>query len=698
MTLLEQEEKSLTQVRKRDGRVVTFDQNKIVEAIWKAAQAVGGRDRDLSKGLGVKAINIINERFAGRTPTVEEIQDIVEKVLVENGHYTTAKAYILYREQRRLMRDAKQALLSVSDIVESYISQEDWRVNENANIGYSFSGLLWHCNGAVMSYYTLNYVYPRELAQPHIGGDYHLHNINMGVVGYCAGWSLAKLLTEGFNGVSGKVESSPPKHLRSAVSQMVNFLGTLQNEWAGAQAFSSFDTYLAPFVRADNLSFRQVKQCMQEFVFGVNISSRWGGQTPFSNITLDLHPPDDLENMPVIVDGKTCKDSTYADYQPEMNMINKALFQVLTEGDMNHRVFTFPIPTINITKDFDWDSEISDLIFDVTARYGLPYLQNFVSSDLNPSDVRAMCCRLQLNLKELQKKTGGYFGFGEATGSVGVVTINLPRIGFLARDETDFFERLERMMYLAMRSLEIKRKIVLRNLEHSLLPYTSRYLGTFKNHFSTIGIVGMNEACLNFLGKSIAENEGRDFALKVLDFMREKLVEYQAMTGNLYNLEATPSEGTSYRLAKVDKQKYPNIVTAGEEVPYYTNSTHLPVNYTDDLWWALRHQEPLQRKYTGGTVLHLFLDESLNSQVESKTLVRKVVENYGIPYFTITPTFSICINHGYLRGKHFTCPECGKPAEVFSRVVGYYRPVQQWNLGKKEEFRQRKSYSVNGIV
>ncbi len=682
----------VTKIRKRDGRIVDFDVNKITEAIWKAAQSVGGKDRSIAEKLTVEVVKKINEKFVEKIPTVEDVQDIVEKVLVENGHYKTAKAYILYREQHRQLREVKNLLLDVGNIVDSYIMQEDWRIKENANATWSFSGLLWHVTGKVMAYYALNLVYPKEIAKAHTEGDFHLHNLSMSLAGYCAGWSLRQLLHEGFNGVPGKVESSPPKHLRSALGQMVNFIGTLQNEWAGAQAFSSFDTYLAPFVRADRLSYAEVKQAIQEFVFGINISSRWGGQTPFSNITLDWVVPEDLKDEHVTIGGKITND-VYGDFQDEMDMINRAFMEVMLEGDAKGRVFTFPIPTYNITRDFDWDSENAELLFEMTAKYGLPYFQNFINSDLSPSDVRAMCCRLQLNLKELRNKTGALFGAGESTGSIGVVTINMPRIGYLSKDEDEFFERLDRFMYLAKQSLEIKRKIVSRNMDAGLLPYTKRYLGSLKNHFSTIGLVGMNEACLNFLGVSIAEDEGKKFALKTLDFMREKLIEFQEETGHLYNLEATPAEGTAYRLAKIDKKYYPEIITAGDLIPYYTNSTHLPAGYTDDLWFALKHQEDLQVKYTGGTVFHAFLDEAPTSE-EVRVLVKKIAENFRIPYFTITPTFSICPNHGYLKGEKPVCPICNKPSEVYSRVVGYLRPVKDWNDGKQEEFKERKEYKV----
>jgi len=683
----------LTKIRKRDGRIVSFDKNKITEALWKAVQAVGGRDRSITEKLSEQVISNAEEKFVNRVPTVEDIQDIVEKVLIENGHAKVAKAYILYREQHRRLRDIRAMLLDSEKIVNDYLNMGDWRVKENANVGYSFSGLLLHSAGSVMAYHILNDIYPKEIAQAHVNGDFHLHDLSMSVCGYCAGWSLRQLLLEGFNGVQGKVGSAPPKHLRSALGQLVNFFGTLQNEWAGAQAVSSFDTYFAPFLRADNLSYEEVKQAIQEFVFSINVSSRWGSQTPFTNITLDWTVPEDIADDNVIIGGKLM-DTKYRDYQKEMDIINKAFIEVMLEGDMSGRVFTFPIPTYNITKDFDWGSENAKLLFEMTAKYGLPYFQNFINSDLRPGDVRSMCCRLQLNLTELRKKTGGLFGSGESTGSIGVVTMNLPRIGHLSKDEDEFFERLERMMYLAKESLEIKRKVVENNLEAGLLPYTKRYLGTLKNHFSTIGLVGMNESCRNLLGKDITTPEGRSFAIRTLSFMRDKLLEYQEETGNIYNLEATPAEGTSYRLARIDKQKYPNIITAGEREPYYTNSSLLPVSYTDDIFDALEHQDDLQVLYTGGTVLHGFLGENISTSDACKTLVKTVAEKFRLPYFTITPTFSICKNHGYIRGEHFKCPHCGENAEVYSRIVGYYRPVQNWNAGKQEEFKDRLEYDA----
>jgi len=1001
---------NIKKIRKRDGRIVPFEKEKIANAIFKAAQAVGGHDRKLAEELAGKVVSIlekIKKKFPGQIPTVEDVQDIVEKVLIEEGHARTAKAYILYREKHKELRDAKKLLLDSQAIVRDYIAKEDWEVYSNANVVYSIGGLLWHGIGTVMTYYGLNALYPKEISQVHMDGDLHLHNLSMSLAGYCAGWSLRQLLHEGFNGIPAKVECAPPKHLRTAVGQMINFIGTLQNEWAGAQAFNSFDTYLAPFVKVNKLSYKEVKQAIQEFVFNMNVASRWGsqcvsedtealtdrgwkkyyeinesdkiatfniktgkieylkpervmaydydgylvclknrtqeqlvtpdhrivrkkfnsekfefteakdlfkfktpillptaaeteskkeisnnmlklyawlvsegsfsdgnrqriyifqskknidncneireclrsfgfkwdetekkggfskiptirfrlnqdssrkvrqiinskkipaliktlskrqiklfldtyvkgdgfvesngrtriytkdvntknqlqelcplcgygstnslrkhnnvwqiniirngitsitklskvrykgkvwcpttqngtfvarrkgkifitGNTPFTNITLDLVCPQDLKDQKVTVGGKLLRE-TYSDFADEAEMINRAFIEVMIEGDVKGRVFTFPIPTYNITRDFKWDDKLTDALFEMTSKYGLPYFQNFIKSDLKPSDVRAMCCRLRLNLKELMKNTGGRFGSGESTGSIGVVTINMPRIGYLAKDENEFFERLERLMYLAKQSLEIKRKIVEKNMEKNLLPYTKRYLGNLKRHFSTIGLIGMNEACLNFLSKGIASKEGQTFTIKVLKFMRKKLLEYQKETGNIYNLEATPGEGCSYRLARIDKQKYPEIKTAGIKEPYYTNSTQLPVDYTDDIFTALKHQEPLQKLYTGGTVFHAFLGESLTSGKECKLFVKKIAENFTLPYFTITPTFSICPEHGYFKGAQEKCPKCGKATEVYSRVVGYLRPVANWNWGKQEEFKQRKTFNVQRL-
>ncbi len=686
----------VSRVRKRDGRIVPFEKEKITIAIFKAAQAVGGSDRKKAEELAEQVADIASKKYNGNIATVENIQDIVEKVLVEDGHYKTAKAYMLYREEHKRMRDVKGLLLDVGDVIDGYISKNEWRIRENANIDFSYSGMMWHGIGTITAYYALNHVYPKEISRAHNEGDFHLHNLSMSLCGYCAGWSLRQLLTEGFNGVPGKVESGAPRHLRTAIGQMINFIGVLQNEWAGAQAFSSFDTYLAPYVRADNLSYKEIKQNIQEYVYGMNITSRWGGQSPFSNITLDWTVPDDLKNQPAVVAGKAI-GNTYADYQKEMDLINKAFIEVMSGGDNNGRVFTWPIPTYNITKNLDWGNENLEALFKMTAKYGLPYFQNFIKSDLKPSDVRAMCCRLQLDLKQLKNKTGGLFGFGESTGSIGVVTINMPRIGYFSKNEDQFMEKLERLIYLAKVSLEIKRKLVNRIMGIGMLPFSKRFLGNFDHHFSTIGLIGMNEACLNFLGKDIATEEGRKFSLKVLDFMRERLKEIQEETGHIYNLEATPAEGTSYRLAKIDKKKYPKIIAAGNGVPYYTNSTQLPVNFTDDIFWALKHQEGLQRKYTGGTVFHSFLGESPDNGETTKQLVKKIASNFALPYFTITPTFSVCKQHGYIKGEHFKCPTCGARTEVYSRVVGYIRPVQSWNAGKQREFKDRLEFKVSNF-
>ena len=685
-------ERKISKIRKRDGRTVDFDQEKITRAVWAAAQAVGGRDRSLAERLSDQVVAILEQRFPARTPTVENVQDIVEKVLIEDGHARTAKAYILYRKQHESLRKIKTTFLEVERIVSDYLSQVDWRVRENSNIGYSMSGLLLHVAGSVVANYTLDRIYPMEVADAHRNGDIHLHDLYFGITGYCAGWSLSKLLHEGFNGVPGIVESKPAKHLDTALLQMVNFIGTLQNEWAGAQAFNSIDTYLAPFVRKDKLDYQEIKQAIQKFVFNLNIASRWGGQSPFTNLTLDWTVPDDLKKQPVVLGGKLLEE-TYDDYQKEMNLINKAFIEVLTEGDMNGRPFTFPIPTYNLTRDFDWETENTRLLLEMTAKYGLAYFSNFINSDLNPSDIRSMCCRLRLNLRQLDRNiTGGLFGSGDSTGSVGVVTMNMPRIAYLSKNKDDFFHRLEYLMGLAKISLEMKREIVEKNMQGGLLPYTKRYLGTLKNHFSTIGPVGMNEACLNLLGKDIASEEGKSFAVETLKFMKAKLSDFQEETGHIYNLEAVPAEGTSYRLARMDKRKYPDIITAGKEVPYYTNSTLLPVDKTEDVIEALEHQEELQTLYTGGTVFHIFLGERVSSGEAVMRLLKKVAYNTKLPYFTITPTYSICSDHGYLVGEHFRCPTCGKEAEVYSRVVGYFRPVRNWNEGKQEEFRQRLDY------
>lgn len=695
--------KFLEKVKKRDGRIVPFQKEKIEDAVWKAAKAVGGKDKKLAGKLSAKIVHELKKKFGTNVPSVEDVQDMVEKILIEEGHAKTAKTYILYRAKRSQIRDTKAFLEKTGSLIDNYVSERDWRVKENSNAGYSISGLQAHISDAIISEYTLKNIYPPEISKAHKKASFHVHDLGVGTfAAYCAGWSLKQLLQEGFNGVSGKVASRPAKHLSAAVGQMVNFMGTLQNEWAGAQAFSSFDTYLAPLAAKDSLGYKKIKQKIQEFVYAINATSRWGNQVPFTNITLDWNVPKDLENVPVVIGGKEIKE-TYGDFQDEMDLINKAFMEVMMEGDMDGRIFTFPIPTYNITKDFKWNSENSNLLFEMTAKYGTPYFQNFVNSDLKPSDVRSMCCRLQLDMRELRVKTGGLFGSGEKTGSIGVVTINLAQIGFLSKNDAEFFERLDYLMYLAKESLEIKRKEVEKNMKNGLLPWSKRYLGTFDFHFSTIGIIGMNESCLNFIGKSIASKEGKKFALKTLDFMRKRLQDFQEETGSIYNLEATPGEGASYRLARIDRKNNPDIITAGtKDSPYYTNSTHLPVDYTEDIFEAFDHQDELQCKYTGGTVLHGFLGERINEEEACKNLVKKIASNYKMPYFTLTPTFSVCPVHGYISGKHYTCPievnggdivKCSKRTEVYSRVVGYYRPVQSWNTGKQQEFEERKHYS-----
>ncbi|TET08859.1 ribonucleoside triphosphate reductase [Candidatus Aerophobetes bacterium] len=682
----------LSKIRKRDSRVVDFDEEKITKAIWAAAQAVGGRDRKLAERLSTRVVVLLGEKFPQEIPGVEDVQDVVEKVLIEEGHARTAKAYILYRKQHETLRKIQTTFLEVEKIVSDYLSQIDWRVRENSNIGYSMSGLMLHVAGSVITDYSLDRIYPMEIADAHRNGDIHLHDLYFGITGYCAGWSISKLLFEGFNGVPGVVESKPAKHLDTALLQMANFIGTLQNEWAGAQAFNSIDTYLAPLVRKDALNYNQVKQAVQKFVFNLNITSRWGGQSPFTNLTFDWTVPDDLKKQPVVLGGELLKE-TYGDYQKEMDLINKAFIEVLIEGDMRGRPFTFPIPTYNLTRDFDWENENAKLLFEMTAKYGLSYFSNFINSNLNPSDVRSMCCRLRLDLRQLDRNvTGGLFGSGDSTGSIGVVTINMPRIAYLSKDKNEFFDRLEYLMGLAKTSLEIKRGIVNKNMEGGLLPYSKRYLGTLKNHFSTIGPIGMNEACLNLLGKDIASKEGKNFAVEVLEFMRARLSDFQEETSHIYNLEAVPAEGTSFRLAKMDKAKYPDIITAGKRAPYYTNSTLLPVDKTEDAIEALEHQEGLQTLYTGGTVFHLFLGERMSSGEAVKRLLKKIAYNTRLPYITITPTYSICPDHGYFPGEHPRCPKCGENAEIYSRVVGYFRPVRNWNEGKQEEFRQRLVY------
>lgn len=685
---------ALPLIIKRNGDKVVFDKERIVTALTKAAQTTGEFSGQQARRLTETILMFLTKGSVSRqTVTVEEIQDIVEFSLLSSGYFKTARSYIVYREKRAQVRETMKVAVDVEKAIGEYLNQSDWRVHANANQGYSLGGMILNTSGKLIANYWLNYVYPKEVRDAHAEGDYHIHDLDM-FSGYCAGWSLRQLLEEGFNGVPGKVESAPPKHLETAVAQMVNFLGTLQNEWAGAQAFSSFDTYLAPFVKKDSLTYEQVKQCVQQFVFNMNVPSRWGTQTPFSNITLDWVCPEDMREKKPRIGGAEV-DFTYGECQQEMDMLNKAFIEVMSEGDAKGRIFTFPIPTYNITKDFDWESPNAQALFNMTAKYGIPYFQNFVNSTLNPSDVRSMCCRLQLDLRALRARGGGLFGSAEMTGSVGVVTINLARIGYLAKTKREFFERLGSLMDTAKISLELKRKVVQENIDNGLLPYTKRYLYSLRNHFSTIGLNGMNEASLNFLGEDIASETGKAFAAETLEFMRDRLVQYQEETGHLYNLEATPAEGTTYRFAKEDRLRYPGIIQSGTpEAPYYTNSSHLPVGYTDDPLSALDHQDDLQTKYTGGTVLHLFLGERVQDWKTCRSFVKKVAEGYRLPYFTITPTFSICPTHGYLRGEIAVCPTCQNDCEVWSRIVGYFRPVDQWNKGKKSEYADRKEYAI----
>ncbi len=689
---------AITKVKKRNGKLVKFNPEKITDAVWKAAQAVGGKDRDIAEKLSDKIVKILEEKFGGMTvPTVEQIQDIVEKVLVEGGHYKTAKAYILYREKHQKIRETKDLFVDVTNTISDYLNQEDWRVRENSNEQYSFSGLLLYTAGKVMSNYNLNEMYTPAIAEAHKKGYFHIHDLSHGVIGYCAGWSLKNLLLMGFGGVPGKADCNPAKHLSTVVHQMVNYIGCLQMEFAGAQAFSSVDTLLAPFVKTDNLNYKSVKQNMQQLVFSLNIPSRWGSQYPFSNLTFDLVVPEDMKDEPAIVGGKP-QEFTYGDCQKELDMINRAFIEVMLEGDAKGRIFSFPIPTYNLTKNFDWDSENAKLLFELTAKYGTPYFQNYIGSNLDPRSIRAMCCRLNINQNELLNRPGSMWGPGDSTGSIGVVTINLNRIGYEAKDREEFFELLKKYTLLARDAHEIKRNVINKNLKNGLMPYTRHYLGTFRNHFSTIGLVGMNEACLNLLGKSIATPEGKILAIDTLNFMRDMCLQIQKETGNLYNLEATPAESAGYRLARCDRKLYPNIITSGKKEPFLTNSTQLPVDYTDDVLSALEHQNDIQPLYTGGTIFHTFLGESMSNGEACKSLVRKIAENTRLPYFSITPTFSICKEHGYIRGERPKCPKCGKQTEIFSRIVGYFRPVQNWNDGKREEFSQRKTFSEKKAI
>ncbi len=685
------------QVVKRDGKVTDFEISKISKAITKAFEA-------LDKQYHPSVIDMLTLRVTAEYEpliedgkiTVESIQDCVEKVLSEAGYADVAKAYILYRKQREKIRNVNSALLNYKDLVDNYLHINDWRVKENSTVTYSVGGLILSNSGAITANYWLSEIYDNEIADAHRSAAIHIHDLSM-LTGYCAGWSLKQLIKEGLGGVPGKITSSPAGHLSTLCNQMVNFLGIMQNEWAGAQAFSSFDTYLAPFVKVDNLSQKEVKQCIQSFIYGVNTPSRWGTQAPFSNITLDWTCPNDLKNLPAIIGGKEM-DFTYGDCQKEMDMVNKAFIEIMIEGDANGRGFQYPIPTYSITRDFDWtESENNKLLFEMTAKYGTPYFSNYINSDMEPSDVRSMCCRLRLDLRELRKKSGGFFGSGESTGSIGVVTINMPRLAYEAADEKEFYRKLDRLMDISARSLKTKRTVITKLLEGGLYPYTKRYLGSFENHFSTIGLVGMNEAALNakWLRKDLTQPEAQQFAKDVLNHMRERLSDYQELYGDLYNLEATPAESTTYRFAKHDKEQYPDIITANENgTPYYTNSSHLPVGFSEDIFSALDVQDELQTLYTSGTVFHAFLGEKLPDWKAAANLVRKIAENYKLPYYTMSPTYSVCKDHGYLAGEQYVCPHCGAKTEVYSRITGYYRPVQNWNDGKAQEFKDRKVYDV----
>ncbi|MEK7658440.1 MAG: ribonucleoside triphosphate reductase [Patescibacteria group bacterium] len=698
----------ITKIQKRDGRVVEFEQQKITDAIYKAITAAGQGDGVKSKKASERVMQILNRRFkVNEIPTIEQIQDIVEEVLILEGLIETARSYILYREQRRKIREMGSISDESSEKIDSYLKELDWQIAENANMTFSLQGLNQYVGSYISKKYWLNKIYPKEIRDAAAGEDFHIHNLEL-LAPYCAGWDLYDFLKRGFGGVMGKIECKPPKHLRTALGQLVNVLYTLQGETAGANAVSNFDTLLAPFIRYDNLTYKEVKQAMQEFLFGCMVPTRVGFQTPFLNVSLDINPPAFLAKQPVIIGGEI-QNETYGEFQEEINMLIKAFYEGIMEGDAKGRPFTFPIPTVSITKDFNWDNPNLNALWEATAKYGINYFSNFIHSDMSPDDARSMCCRLRLDNRELYKRGGGLFGSAPLTGSIGVVTINMPRIGYLSKTKKEFFERLEHLMELSKESLEIKRKALENFIEKGLYPYSRHYLDGMKllrnsyfgNHFSTIGLIGMNEMLLNFLDEDITSKNGRKFALEVLDFMRDKMIKFQEETGNLYNLEATPGEGTSYRQAKTDKEKYPDIITAGtKEVPYYTNSTHIPVGHTTDPFEALKLQDELQSKYTGGTVLHLFLGEKVSDPEAAKNLVRKVFEKFALPYITLTPTFSICPTHGYLSGEHFECPQCivKQPCEVYSRVVGYIRPVQQWHKGKKQEYKERKEYKMPAAV
>ena len=688
----------MLQVAKRDGTLVPFDLKKISSAIERAFVAEHKEATpDIIELLSLRVTSAFNSKIKSETIGVEDIQDAVEIVLIQAGFVDVAKSYMDYRNKHAAIRQVKNTSLDFKNVVDSYLRVADWRVKENSTVTYSVGGLILSNSGAVTANYWLSEVYDREIADAHRNADIHIHDLSM-LTGYCAGWSLKQLIQQGLGGVVGKITSAPARHLMTLCNQMVNFLGIMQNEWAGAQAFSSFDTYLAPFVRADHLTYKEVKQCIQSFIYGVNTPSRWGTQSPFTNITLDWTVPDDMANLPALVGGKEM-DFTYGDCKEEMAMVNKAFIETMIEGDANGRGFQYPIPTYSITRDFDWSpTENNQLLFTMTAKYGTPYFSNYINSDMKPSDVRSMCCRLRLDLRELRKKSGGYFGSGESTGSIGVVTLNMPRIAYLATDKADFYARLDHLMDVSARSLKIKRQTVTKLLEAGLYPYTKHYLGSFNNHFSTIGLVGMNEVCLNarWIKKDLTNKEAQEFTIEVLNHMRERLSDYQEQYGDLYNLEATPAESTAFRLAKHDKQRYPDIITASKmgETPYYTNSSHLPVGYTDDIFSALDIEDQFQTLYTSGTVFHAFLGQRLPNWESCMKLVRKIATNYKLPYYTMSPTYSVCPDHGYISGEQYKCPHCGKETEVYSRITGYYRPVKNWNAGKVQEFKMRKTYDI----
>ncbi|MFP4082807.1 MAG: ribonucleoside triphosphate reductase [Candidatus Aminicenantes bacterium] len=685
-------QKLVSRIKKRDGTVVDFVQDKITHAVKKAMESHGVTDQRAAKSISDIVTYMLEDKFGGYTiPSVEQIQDIVEMVLMKQGYHEVAKSYILYRERHKEIREARKIGINLERLINDYINERDWKIKENSNEGtMSFSGLNARISGEVLANFALNQLYSEKIKKAHMEGDFHIHDLSYPIVGYCAGWSLERLLKKGFGHVPNQVHSFPARHLETATLHMVNFIGTMQGEFAGAQAFSSVDTLLAPFIRADNLSYEQVKQDLQKLIFGLNVPSRWGWQTPFSNLTFDWTVPQDMKEKKVIIGGEE-QNSTYADYKEEMDMINRAFLELMIEGDQQGRVFTFPIPTYNLTKDFVWDSPNAQLLFEVTAKYGIPYFQNYRGTNLDPGDIRAMCCRLNLDQRELLRRPGSMWGPGDSTGSIGVVTINMSRIGYVSSSKDEFFEKLKSTMTLAKESLETKREMVNNMLTKGLMPYTLVYLGHFDNHFSTIGLCGMHECCLNFLGKGIGSPEGKEFALEVLKYMREIIKQFQKETVNLYNLEATPAESTSYRLARLDKVKYPRIITSGtEKYPYLTNSTHLNVDSTRDIFEAIQHQQEIQPLYTGGTIFHAFLPELIDRKA-CQRLVKKIADT-PLPYFSVTPTFSVCYNHGYIKGEAHRCPECGEETEVYSRIVGYLRPVGTWNDGKRQEFRERTPF------